>query len=185
MSDVSSNDESDIAIVMAMILGTMVATIAGLVLFQSPSKNGGETFLPTLEEEPSKRAYELFALTYTPIWIFAFGCIVAFGLYERFDEWSYLYVCVGLALPFLLQPIIMPSAGFGSPDAQRPLSERYAFKANMWLAVYSFIGNYWYTHCKYPASSCNQYHYSRMSDRWIPIPWYSFFFLHPQISIPC
>ena len=68
-----------------------------------------------MEEEPSKRAYELFALTYTPIWIFAFGCIVAFGLYERFDEWSYLYVCVGLALPFLLQPIIMPSAGFGSP----------------------------------------------------------------------
>lgn len=168
MSDVSSNDESDIALVMAMILGTMVATIAGLVLFQSPSKNGGENFLPTLEEEPSKRAYELFALTYTPIWIFAFGCIVAFGLYERFDEWSYLYVCVGLALPFLLQPIIMPSAGFGSPDAQRPLLERYAFKANMWLAVYSFIGNYWYTHCKYPASSCNQYHYSRMSDRWIP-----------------
>lgn len=149
MSDVSSNDESDIAIVMAMILGTMVATIAGLVLFQSPSKNGCETFLPTLEEEPSKRAYELFALTYTPIWIFAFGCIVAFGLYERFDEWSYLYVCVGLALPFLLQPIIMPSAGFGSPDAQRPLSERYAFKANMWLAVYSFIGNYWYTHYFY------------------------------------
>jgi cycloeucalenol cycloisomerase len=82
--------------------------------------------------------------------MFCFGIIVAFQLYEDFDAWSYLKVCGGLSLPFLVQPILLPSAGFNSPDAKRPLLERYAFKANIWIAVYSFIGNYWYTHCKLP-----------------------------------
>ena len=88
-------------------------------------------------------------ITYTPIWILCFAIIVAFGLYEEFDEWSYMKVCVGLALPFLLQPLVLPSTGlYDSPDQSRPLFERYSFKANLWIAVYSFIGNYWYTHCK-------------------------------------
>jgi cycloeucalenol cycloisomerase len=73
-----------------------------------------------------------------------------FGLYEDFDKWSYMKVCVGLALPFLLQPLVFPSAGTtGNPDTSRPLMERYSFKANLWLAIYSFIGNYWYTHYFY------------------------------------
>ena len=134
----------DIAVQMGGILGTMVAGIAGLIALQTKSKGSG-TFLPT---DPSKRAYELFVMVYTPVWIFAFGCIVVFGWYESFDKWSYMQVCVGLSLPFLLQPILLPSAGFGSPDASRPLLQRYALKANVWIAMYSFIGNYWYTHCK-------------------------------------
>ena len=59
-------------------------------------------------------------------------------------------VCGGLSLPFLLQPVLLPSAGSaGSPDEKRPLLERYCFKANLWVAIYSFIGNYWYTHYFY------------------------------------
>lgn len=139
--------EYDIAVQMTAILGTMLAAIAGLVTMQRPLKIPG-MFLPCETTQPSKRAYETFVLVYTPFWILAFACIVAFGLYETFDEWSYMKVCVGLALPFLLQPILLPSAGFNSPDSKRPLLERYAFKANFWIAVYSFIGNYWYTHCK-------------------------------------
>lgn len=135
----------DVAVQMTMILGTMLAGIAGLVLLQTRTKHGG-SFLPL---EPSKRAYEIYTMVYTPIWIFGFGCIVAFGWYKHFDAWSYIYVCVGLALPNLLQPIVFPSAGSNSPDASRPLLERYSFKANLWLAMYSFIGNYWYTHCKW------------------------------------
>lgn len=140
----------DVAIQMVMILGTMVAGIVGLVFLQTPSKKGGH-FLPV---EPSKRAYEMFVMAYTPVWILAFACIVAFGWYETFDKWSYIQVCLGLALPFLLQPIVLPSAGFGSPDANRPLLKRYSFKANVWLAMYSFIGNYWYTHCKEKLCLC-------------------------------
>lgn len=135
---------TDVAVKMSMILGSMIAGIAGLITIQSPSKTRG-TFLPL---EPSKRAYETFVMVYTPIWIFAFGCIVAFRWFESFDKWAYIYVCAGLALPLLVQPVLFPSAGSGSPDASRPLLERYSFKANVWIAMYSFIGNYWYTHCE-------------------------------------
>ena len=140
--------EHDVAITMVAILGTMLAAIAGLVAIQTPASTTKGTYLPSATSQPSKRAYEQFALFYTPMWIFAFVCIVAFGWYESFDEWSYLRVCGGLAMPFLLQPILLPSALYDSPDAKRPLFERYAFKANLWIAVYSFIGNYWYTHCE-------------------------------------
>jgi len=143
---------TDVAVRMIMILGSMLAGIAGLVLVQTPSNTGG-TYLPPIEE-PSKRAYELFALSYTVVWILAFGCIVVFQLYEDFDAWSYIFVCLGLALPFLLQPILVPSAFFDSPDGSRPLFQRYSFKANIWIAMYSFIGNYWYTHCE---SLCRGY----------------------------
>lgn len=139
--------ELDVAIQMVAILGTIVAIIGGLIAIQTPEKSGG-SYLPSPSTQPSKRAYEQFVLTYTPFWMLSFVCIVAFGWYETFDEWSYLRVCGGLASPFLLQPILLPSGGYDSPDAKRPLFERYSFKANIWILVYSFIGNYWYTHCK-------------------------------------
>jgi cycloeucalenol cycloisomerase len=143
-------DEKDVAITMVAVLGSMLAGIGGLVLIQTKTAGGDSRLLPNPTTEPSKRAYEIYALAYTPIWIAAFGCIVAFGFYEDFDKWSYMKVCVGLSLPFLLQPILFPSAGSpGCPDEKRPLLERYSFKANLWLAVYSFIGNYWYTHYFY------------------------------------
>lgn len=147
----SSNN--DVPVQMAGILATMLTIIGGLIVLQTPKnkvqEGDGGGFLPSPATQPSKRSYEIFVMCYTPIWISAFGCIVAFGLYETFDEWSYMKVCVGLALPFLLQPILLPSAGCASPDARRPLLERYSTKANLWIAVYSFIGNYWYTHYFY------------------------------------
>ena len=154
-----SQQEMDIALSMATILGTMVALLAGLVVMQTPkqqqsststSTGGNEgTFLPYLTTQPSKRAYELYVAAYTPVWIFIFGLVVVFQWYESFDAWSYLQLCGGLTLPLFLQPILFPSAGTSSPDAGRPLWERYSFKANVWIAVYSFIGNYWYTHYFY------------------------------------
>jgi hypothetical protein len=146
----------DIAVTMTMVLGTMVGILGGLAALQTRQKktsNDDEEswlsgFLPSSSSQPSKRAYECWVLTYTPMWILAFGVIVAFQLYEDFDEWSYMTVCGGLSLPFLLQPVLLPSCGYGSPDQKRPLLQRYCFKANVWLAVYSFIGNYWYTHCR-------------------------------------
>ncbi|KAH8090235.1 hypothetical protein JL720_6549 [Aureococcus anophagefferens] len=29
------------------------------------------------------------------------------------------------------------------------MAERYSFKANVWLAIFGFVGNYWYTHYFY------------------------------------
>ena len=141
---------SDIAVKMAGILGTMVAGLCGLLLLQTKKANNHHSsFLPSPTQEPSKRAYEQYIAVYTPIWILMFGLVVVTQVYERFTAWTYIQFCGGLALPCILQPILYPSAGFGSPDAKRPWYKRYAFKANLWLAVYSFIGNYWYTHYFY------------------------------------
>lgn len=157
------SEKSDIAVKMAAILGTCVAGLAGLCWLQTPITTAAATtisvssekqqqqssFLPDPVTQPSKRAYEIFVAAYTPIWIGAFAVIVALQLYEEFTPLGYIYVCGGLALPFLLQPVILPGALQNSPDARRPLFARYALKANVWIAVYSFIGNYWYTHYFY------------------------------------
>ncbi|KAL7573176.1 hypothetical protein ACA910_018837 [Epithemia clementina (nom. ined.)] len=113
------------------------------------------SFFPSAETQPSKRAYELFVAMYTPLWIVVFGMVVVFQWYEDFDAWTYLYFCGGMAAPLLLQPLLFPNGGglllssSSSPDAQRPFWQRYSFKANVWIAIYSFIGNYWYTHYFY------------------------------------
>ena len=137
----------DIAVLMSAILGTCLAGLAGLVALQTPVKDCSTTssFFPCPQREPSKRAYELFVAKYTPFWIGAMAVIVVLQLYEDFTPIMYIYVCGGLALPFLLQPVLWPLG----PDMERPLLQRYALKANVWLAVYSFIGNYWYTHYFY------------------------------------
>jgi cycloeucalenol cycloisomerase len=93
----------------------------------------------------AKREFEIYALKYSAIWIGVFAIIIVLQLYEDFTADSYLKVCVSLALPFLLQPIVFPN----SSERKFPFYLRYSFKANLWIAIYSFIGNYWYTHYFY------------------------------------
>lgn len=147
----------DVAVKMTAILGTAVAGLMGLLLMQTPANSSksssSSSFLPDAASQPSKRAYEIFVAAYTPVWIAAFVVIVTGQLYEDFSPTMYIVVCGGLALPFLLQPVLLPGALQQSPDANRRLTQRYAFKANVWLAVYSFIGNYWYTHYFYSVLS--------------------------------
>ena len=165
---VATSNGNDVAVTMTMILTTLVAILVGLIYIQDRNNNNNNnvnvnnkeatkttatkkgnapvqsTFFPCPINQPSKYAYEKFCAYYSPIWMSIFVIIVAFQLYEDFDAMTYNLVCLGCALPFLLQPIIMPSAMLSSPDAKRPFFERYSTKANLWLVVYSFIGNYWY-----------------------------------------
>jgi cycloeucalenol cycloisomerase len=68
---------------------------------------------------------------------------VPFKLYDRLDEWGYLAVGLAAALPCVLLPLLVlkPEA-----DAKLPLRERYWVKANVWIAIFSHIGNYFWTH---------------------------------------
>ena len=74
-----------------------------------------------------------------------FGVVIVFQMYEKFDANSYMKLCVSLALPFLLQPFVYPLPA----ESALPFYLRYSFKANLWIAIFSFIGNYWYTHYFY------------------------------------
>ena len=172
-------DKNDVIVNMTAILSTMFAILAGMVYIQTPAKNGRFAFYPCPKTEASKYAYEKYHTYYSPIWMGIFGIIVIFQLYETWSAKQYNTYLLILALPCVLQPILAPSAFFNSPDAHRPLSERYATKANIWLAIYTFIGNYWYTHYFYSVLKAS---YSMPSTRLNNVPIAMFFATHFYFS---
>lgn len=175
-SDILSSDA--VAYKMTVILVTMAGFLWGTAVFlQTPSNTEGGIYLPCPKAQPSKRAYEIYNLSYTPIWICCFGAIVATGVYEQFTAWTYNIVCIGLALPILLQPIFYTTNN--SPDKSRKLMDRYCTKANAWIAVFSFIGNYWYTHYFYSVLKAN---YSMPAHRLNDVPIALYFATHFYFS---
>lgn len=106
-----------------------------------------QKFTPESMPNPNdtKLQLESFSFKYTLIWVLFFTIIIAGKIYESMDEWGYVLVCVGLALPFLVQPILYPMP----LEKDVSIFKRYSFKANVWIAIFSFVGNYWYTHYFY------------------------------------
>mmetsp|Transcript_14030 Transcript_14030/g.20964 ORF Transcript_14030/g.20964 Transcript_14030/m.20964 type:complete len:308 (-) Transcript_14030:192-1115(-) len=170
---------NDIVVTMTAILTTMFLGLGCLIYMQEPNPDGKSSFYPCPKTEPSKYAYEKFHTYYSPIWMGIFGIIVVFQLYEKWSAMEYNTYLLLLALPCVLQPIFVPSAFFQSPDETRPLAERYATKANLWLAVYTFIGNYWYTHYFYSVLKAS---YSMPSTRFNNVPIAMFFATHFYFS---
>jgi len=131
---------------MAIILLSICGVVYVASFFQKLKKNYKETTTFIAPKSlPAKREFEIYALIYTAIWIAIFGFVVVSQIFETFDENSYMKLCVGLALPFLLQPVVFPLPA----ERKLPLFERYSFKANVWIFIFGFIGNYWYTHYFY------------------------------------
>jgi cycloeucalenol cycloisomerase len=53
-------------------------------------------------------------------------------------------MCVGVAAAapcFVLPPLLQ-----GAADRARPWHDRFWVKANVWIAIFSHIGNYFWTH---------------------------------------
>lgn len=61
---------------------------------------------------------------------------------QTWGEWQYLWCGVLTAAPLWLLPLIMP----GRADRGKRLTQRFWLKANVWQAVFGFIGNYIWTH---------------------------------------
>jgi cycloeucalenol cycloisomerase len=103
-------------------------------------------FEPWLAKNKAKRWTELFFFFYSFTWIFWCLCIlVPLKIYESLDEWGYLGIGLVASLPCLLVPIFYQSKA----DARKPWYKRYWVKANLWIAVFSFVGNYIWTHYFY------------------------------------
>lgn len=99
-----------------------------------------------LAASPSKRWCELFFLLYSPTWIvWALGIVVPFKIYEYCNEWGYLAICLAAALPCITLPFLLQ----GKADREKPWHQRFWVKANVWIAIFSFIGNYFWTHYFY------------------------------------
>ncbi|KAL5721967.1 cycloeucalenol cycloisomerase [Ranunculus cassubicifolius] len=92
---------------------------------------------------PSKRWGEIFFLLYTPFWlILILGIIVPLKLYESFNELEYLLVGLISAVPSFVIPLLV----VGKADSNLALKDRYWVKANLWIVVFSYVGNYFGTH---------------------------------------
>ena len=63
-------------------------------------------------------------------------------LVQSWSEWEYLACGILVACPLLVVPIVNPCKA----DIGKPFIERYWVKAQAWLAIFGFIGNYFWTH---------------------------------------
>lgn len=91
----------------------------------------------------SKRWGETFFLLYTPFWLtLCLGVVVPFKLYERFTELEYLVVGLVSTVPAFVIPLFL----VGKADSVRSLKDRYWVKANIWIIIFSYVGNYFWTH---------------------------------------
>uniref|UniRef100_A0A7N2MN52 Cycloeucalenol cycloisomerase n=1 Tax=Quercus lobata TaxID=97700 RepID=A0A7N2MN52_QUELO len=101
-----------------------------------------------LATDPSKRWGELFFLFYTPFWlILCLGIVVPYKLYESFTELEYLLLGLVSAVPSFLIPMLF----VGKADSFLPLKDRYwvkasVFMASLWIILFSYVGNYFWTH---------------------------------------
>lgn len=148
-------DDNNIIITMIQIFMSFIVIIIGLVSLQTRNndytiKTNNSSYrdylpfaLPNINIEPSKYYYEIYVLYYSIIWILSFGFIIYYQWYEQYDANMYVYVCGGLSLPLLLQPILYPSLSILSsdksllnPDSTRPWYKRYSTKANLFIATY-------------------------------------------------
>ena len=87
-----------------------------------------------------KTATEVLFLSLAVCWISYFAVIVSTGIYHQFRRWEYLYVCGPMALVYVVVPYAM------AMEAEKPFLERYYVKANAWIAILSYVGNFYWTH---------------------------------------
>ncbi|XP_027082724.1 cycloeucalenol cycloisomerase isoform X1 [Coffea arabica] len=96
-----------------------------------------------LAQNPSKRWGEIFFLLYTPFWLtLCLGIVVPYKLYETFTEWEYLLIGLVSAVPTFVVPFLF----VGKADSNVSWSNRYWVKANLWMMIFSYVGNYFWTH---------------------------------------
>jgi len=166
----NTHPKIEIEYAMGLILLALGGVVGVLSYLPQPTAAGAGVWLPTTDNA-AKREFEVWALGYSLIWIGVFGVVVATSVYKQFTANSYMYLCVSLALPYLLQPVVYPLPA----EKNLPLHMRYSFKANLWIAIFSFIGNYWYTHYFY---SVLEARYTFPSHRLNNVPIALFFATH-------
>lgn len=134
--------ELDVNILKAV--GSVLTVVLTLIFYyRDGSAPAARLWLAT---EPSKRWTELFFLKYSLTWISWFGVVVLSGVWEGFGPWEYMYVGLAMAVPCAVAPYWLEPAEL---RASTPFWSRYWVKANAWIAIFSFIGNYFWTHYFY------------------------------------
>ena len=98
-----------------------------------------------LARDASKRAAERFNLIFSAIWIAVFGTVVATKVYFEFGDVAYFLLGLFCSLPYFLYPLCFPFEA----DRDVPFAKRYFVVSNVWIAIFSYVGNYFWTHYFY------------------------------------
>ncbi len=88
--------------------------------------------------DPGKAWGEKFFLLYTPVWMTGMALMMKSGAAGRWGDRAQLAAHLALWLPLLLLPPLLHS----ERALGRSFTESYAFKAFLWLGVFSFVGSY-------------------------------------------
>jgi cycloeucalenol cycloisomerase len=98
-----------------------------------------------LSAREAKRHTEKVFLVLSVAWISVFGLVVVTQVYKQFTDFEYMALALSISLPFLFVPLLFPSPA----EKNTPITERYFFKANVWIWLFGFVGNYFWTHYFY------------------------------------
>lgn len=101
----------------------------------SPSANA---FPRWLSENPNKAWGEKFFLIYSPIWMAFMALIMASGVVDRVGELGFIAIGLVVAVPLFAMPALIRSEA----NDGRPWYDTYWFKANLFIAIFNFAGNY-------------------------------------------
>lgn len=91
---------------------------------------------------PSKAWSEKFFLLYAPFWILWFVLIIYFEWYIDANKWLWIYFTLPMTLVCVLGPLVFQPAS----DRNRPFFQRFWVKCNVWIGIFNFVGNYFWTH---------------------------------------
>lgn len=94
---------------------------------------------------PSKRWGEIFFLVFSALWMAPFVAIVSTEAYKNWADRGFMALGLAVSLPAVVIPLVFP----GKADRLIPLTHRYWLKANLWLFLFGFVGNYFWTHYFY------------------------------------
>ena len=160
---------------MVVSFSTWYGAVAGcsILLKRKPGAEG-LSFLSatTCRGNEAKRRTEDFWLYYAIFWVLCFGVIIGGQMYAWFDRQHYIAVCGGLASPLLLQPFIYPAL---TGEDSTPWYERHCVRATLWIGIFSFIGNWWFTHYFYNVLEAS---YSMPAHDVNAVPWAMFLATH-------
>lgn len=82
----------------------------------------------------AKRRLERLFLAFTPLWTGAVGIVLLTGAFRRWGDVGLMLLGLGMALPLWALPFVL--------EREQPLAARYTVKATLFLALLSFIQNY-------------------------------------------
>ena len=96
-------------------------------------------------DRASKVHFERIVIGYTTVWIACLGAVVHWEIYEAFKPNDYLTFSLIFAAPSLLLPPLFVD----SSERCTPYHKRFSTKANVFIAIISYLGNHFFTHYFY------------------------------------